>query len=549
MLRFLDIRDILIIDRLELAFKPGLNVLTGETGAGKSILLDALGLVLGWRGPSDILRPGAGRGEVQAQFDLSLDHPARAILIEAGWDADDELWLRRVATPDGRRTAWVNDRRASAGLLRALGSVLVELHGQQDAHGLLDLRTHRRTLDAFAGAGPRRDAVRAAWQTLAAARAAMADAVQAREAAQRDEAFLRHAVDELTGLDPQPGEADQLDTSRRRMQGAERIREDVARALAALGSDGALGRAADALRWLEGVQTAADGVLDDPVAALGRALTELGEAEAAVEAALCALDIDPGDLERTEERLFAIRALARKHQTTPDDLPGLAAEMSARLAAIDDAGSTIGALEQQLTAAQAAYAAEADALTTQRRDAARALEAAMAVELPPLRLDRARFSVMLADTSPGPSGQDAVSFMASTNPDLSAGPLDKIASGGELSRFMLALKVCLRAANPGATLIFDEIDRGVGGATADAVGRRLARLAEDAQVLVVTHAPQVAARATHHWHVAKTQANGRTVSVAVALDAEARRDEIARMLSGETITDEARAAAAALIGG
>jgi DNA repair protein RecN (Recombination protein N) len=549
MLRLLEIRDILTVERLELAFQPGLNVLTGETGAGKSILLDALGLALGWGDRADLTRPGAERGEVTAQFELGPDHPARTLLAEAGLPADDALWLRRAITSDGRRTAWVNDRRASAALLRGLADSLVELHGQQDAHGLLDPARHRAMLDAFAGAAAERAATRQAWREWRDARAECDAARAEQEAAQRDAAFLRHAAAELAALAPQAGEDGALDAQRRRMQGASRIAEDVARAHAALGPEGAGGRAADALRWLDGAAMAAEGTLDDPIAALGRALDALGEAEQGIEAALGALAFDPAELEAVEERLFAIRALARKHRVAPDALAPLADEIGARLDALEDGAAGLVAREEAVRAAEARWQAASAALSARRAEAARALEDAMQAELAPLRLDRARFRVALSEAPPGPSGRDAVAFMAATNPDLPEGPLDRIASGGELSRFMLALKVCLRNANPGATLIFDEIDRGVGGATADAVGRRLADLAASAQVLVVTHAPQVAARADHHWHVAKVEANGQTTTRVGMLDADARRDEIARMLAGETVTDAARAAAAALLSG
>jgi DNA repair protein RecN (Recombination protein N) len=549
MLRLLDIRDILIVDRLEIAFQPGLNVLTGETGAGKSILLDALGLALGWPGRADLTRPGADLGEVAARFELGPDHPARAVLAAAGLPGGDELWLRRTVAADGRRNAFVNDRRASAAVLRALGDCLVELHGQQDAHGLLDPAGHRRLLDAFAGAGADRAAVRAAWEGWRAARDALDAARTALEAAESDADFLRHAAAELAALAPGPGEDSALDARRRSMQAAARIAEDVARAHAALGADGAGGRAADALRWLDGAAGQAAGALDPAVAAVGRALDALAEAEQGIETAMAAMAFDPAEIEAVEERLFAIRALARKHRVTPDDLGALAGDIAARLAGLEDGAADLAARARAVAAAEAAYDAAARDLSGRRAAAARALEAAMAAELPPLKLDRARFRVALAAAPPGPAGRDAVAFIAATNPGLPEGPLDRIASGGELSRFMLALKLCLRAARSDATAIFDEIDRGVGGATADAVGRRLARLAQGAQVLVVTHAPQVAARADHHWRVAKAEAAGRTATAVTPLVGAARRDEIARMLAGETVTDAARAAAAALLAG
>jgi DNA repair protein RecN (Recombination protein N) len=545
MIRGLEIRDLLIIDRLELAFRPGLNVLTGETGAGKSILLDALGFVLGWRGRADLVRPGADQGEVTAVFDLPHDHPTRAILQEAGLPVADELILRRVNSVDGRKTAWVNDRRASGEVLRALSDALVELHGQQDDRGLLNPRGHRQLLDAFAGVdlGP----IRAAWAGSTAARRELREAESALEAARAEEEFLRHAVAELDRLSPEPGEEADLDARRRLMQGAARIREDIARAHAALSPQGAEGQMGDALRWLEGASDRADGRLEAPLAALSRALIELGEAQQGVEDCLHALEFDPLELERVEERLFALRALARKHGVLPDDLGSFSNKLRARLSAIDDGAGRLDGLRARLVEAEARYDATADDLTRARQAGARRLDAAMASELPPLKLERAVFTTQISGADPGPEGCDTVAFTVTTNPGTPPGPLDRIASGGELSRFLLALKVCLAGNSPGVTMIFDEIDRGVGGATADAVGRRLQALAEGAQVLVVTHSPQVAARGVHHWRVEKKVTDGSTLSTVTPLDAADRIDEIARMLAGDKITDAARAAARALL--
>ena len=557
MLRTLDIRDMLIIDRLELAFRPGLNVLTGETGAGKSILLDCLGFVLGWRGRADLVRSGAAQGEVVAAFELAPDHPARALLIEAGLDVGDELVLRRVNAADGRKTAWINDRRVSGDLLRSLSVHLVELHGQRDDGGLLNPRGHRRLLDAFAGldgdTGPLAE-TRAAWRALAAAEAALRNAEEALAADRGEEDFLRHAVAELDALAPQPGEEAALDASRRAMQAADRIREDVARAQAALSPDGAEGRMADAARWLEGAaarsgEGAAGEALEAALSALSRALIELGEAQSGVEACAAALDFDPGALEATEERLFALRAMARKHSVAPDDLGALAETLRSRLEALDGGARDIEALQAAVARARDGHAAAAAALTGARRAAAAQLDVAMAAELPPLRLERAVFATRIDAADAGPEGSDAVVFEVATNPGTPAGPLDRIASGGELSRFLLALKVCLMRGSGSRTLIFDEIDRGIGGATADAVGRRLAALAEGGQVLVVTHAPQVAARGAHHWRVEKAVRGGVTLSRVVALDRDARIEEIARMLAGEAVTDAAREAAGALLAG
>jgi len=553
MLRQLEIRDMLLIGQLSLEFREGLNVLTGETGAGKSILLDCLGFVLGWRGRAEVVRAGAAEGEVTAAFDLPEGHAARAVLAEAGLPAGDELILRRVATPDGRKTAWVNDRRASGEVLRALSETLVELHGQHDDRGLLDPRGHRRLLDAFAGAEADLAGVRAAWAARRAAAEALAGAEAALAAARAEEDFLRHAAAELDALAPEPGEEIRLDTRRRLMQAARRIGEDIARAHAALGPEGAEGRLIDAVRWLEGAAgRGAEGLggrLDAPLAALGRALAELGEAERGVADCLEALDFDEGELERTEERLFAIRALARKHGVPPDALGALAEDLRGRLAALDGGRRNLDALAAALAGAEEAYDAAASRLSALRREAAGRLDAAMAGELAPLKLERAAFATEIGAAEPGPEGRDAVAFTVATNPGAPPGPIARIASGGELSRFLLALKVCLSRGSEALTLIFDEIDRGVGGATADAVGRRLARLARGAQVLVVTHSPQVAARGAHHWRVEKAVSGGAARTEVVPLGPAERVDEIARMLAADRVTEEARAAARALLAG
>ncbi len=553
MLRALDIRDMLIIDRLELDFQPGLNVLTGETGAGKSILLDSLGFVLGWRGRAELVRAGAAQGEVTAVFDLPSEHPARAVLTEAGIDAGDELILRRVNTEGGRKTAWVNDRRVSGDVLRALSDVLVELHGQHDDRGLLDPRGHRLILDEFAGAAEAIGATRAAWAGRREARKALAAARAQIAELKAEEEYLRHAVAELDGLDPQPGEEAELDATRRRMQGAERVRGDIARAHQVLTGEGAEGLVADAMRWLDGAVDAAEGRLDAPIEALTRALDALGEAETGVRDALDAMDVDPRALEAAEERLFAIRGLARKHDVMADELADFADGLRTRLRALDASEGDMAELDAAVAKADAAYDAAAAALTARRAEAGGRLETAMAAELAPLKLERAVFEVALTDAEPGPEGRDEVTFRVATNPGAPSGPLSRIASGGELSRFLLALKVCLTGESSGLTLIFDEIDRGLGGATANAVGRRLARLAEGAQVLVVTHSPQVAALGGHHWRVEKAVSEGEsgeiTTSRVIPLDESERIDEIARMLAGDRVTDAARGAARVLLEG
>ncbi|PHO03310.1 DNA repair protein RecN [Rhodobacteraceae bacterium 4F10] len=547
MLRTLDIRDMLIIDQLELSFQPGLNVLTGETGAGKSILLDSLGFVLGWRGRAELVRTGAAQGEVVAVFDLPDGHPAHDILEDAGLPGGDELILRRVNGRDGRKTAWVNDRRCSGEALRRLSETLIELHGQHDDRGLLNPKGHRDLLDAFGNLSGLRKDVRGAWQALAARRKDLAAAETALAEVQAEEEFLRHAVEELDKLDPQAGEEAELDQRRRMMQNAEKVREGISRAHSALGNEGAEGAMGDALRWLEGALDGADGHLDEPMGALERAMNELSDAVDGVERCLEALDFNPHELEEIEERLFAIRGLARKHSVAPDELGPFADDLRGKLAALDAGAGNIAALKDALTGAQDTYSQAATVLSAARKEAAQRLDADVSAELAPLKMERAVFATEIREADASADGQDLVEFTVATNPGAPSGPLGKIASGGELSRFLLALKVCLTADVGGLTMIFDEIDRGVGGATADAVGRRLASLAADGQVLVVTHSPQVAALGAHHWRVAKHVENDQTLSTVTPLDSDERIDEIARMLSGDTITDEARAAARALL--
>ena len=549
MLSSLDIRDILIIDRLELNFQPGLNALTGETGAGKSILLDSLGFALGWRGRADLVRAGAESGEVTAIFEIADDHPVHGVLDEAGLAAEDgELILRRTNARDGRKTAFVNDRRVSGEVLRALSAHLVELHGQTDDRGLLNTRGHRQLLDDFGGLSAEVDAVRQAWREFGQARKALGAAEEEVAALKGEEDFLRHAVGELDQLAPEAGEEADLDARRRLMQGAQRIRDDVAQAATALGSQGAEGLLRDAARWLESASEAAEGTLDDALQALSRAEAELGEAQDGVARALDALTFDPSELETTEERLFALRGLARKHAVLPDDLGPFAEGLRQRLHALDGGAENLDALRRDVDAKSKVFEAASAKLSAKRGVAAEALDKAMAKELAPLKMERAVFKTEITASDAGPDGMDEVAFTVATNPGAPSGPLNKIASGGELSRFLLALKVCLRQDAKGVTMIFDEIDRGVGGATADAVGRRLQRLADGAQVLVVTHSPQVAALAAHHWQVAKTVVKDTTLSRVSPLDPDARVDEIARMLSGDTVTDAARDAAKALLG-
>lgn len=549
MLRGLDISNMLIIDRLELAFQPGLNVLTGETGAGKSILLDALGFVLGWRGRADLVRQGAEQGEVTAWFDITQDHPAQAVLDAAGLPGGEELILRRINTQDGRKTAWVNDRRCSGDILRALSDCLIELHGQQDDRGLLNPRGHRDILDDFGDLSALRSDVRAAWRAQRLARQALEENETALTALRAEEDYIRHAVAELETLAPLQGEEEELDQRRRLMQSAEKIRADVIRAHEALGNQGAEAAMSNALRWLEDATPHAEASLAPAVAALGRALAELDEAVGGVLRTIEGLTFNPIELEETEERLFEIRALSRKHSVQADDLPKLADQLRQRLDALDSGTGHIASLQNDLSKAEKTYQSAACRLRKARAVTAQRLDKAVSEELAPLKMERAVFKTVLSEEAAGPEGIDCVAFRVSTNPGAPAGPLNKIASGGELSRFLLAIKVCLTRGQPGLTMIFDEIDRGVGGATADAVGRRLAAIAEAGQVLVVTHSPQVAALGAHHWRVEKTVAKGITTSTVTELPSPDRVDEIARMLSGDTITEEARGAARALLAG
>lgn len=549
MLLGLEIRDILIIDRLELAFQPGLNVLTGETGAGKSILLDSLGFVLGWRGRAELVREGADQGEVIAEFALPDDHPARAVLDEAGISCEDTLIMRRINTRDGRKTAWVNDRRCSGEVLRSLAETLIELHGQHDDRGLLNPRHHRDLLDEFGGLQGQVSTVREAWADLSSARKSLTELEKRIAEAKAEEDFLRHAVSELEALSPEEGEDEALDARRRLMQSAERIREDIGRAHQALSNEGAEGAMGDALRWLEDSADKAEGRLEGAIAALGRALVELGDAQQGVEQCLDGLSFNPQELEDVEERLFALRGQARKHQVAPDDLAGLSHDLRDRLNRIEQGEEQLADAQAAVKAAQLSYDQAAEALSASRQDASGRLDKAVMAELAPLKMDRAVFLTEVSAAEAGPSGIDDVTFTVATNPGAPAGPLAKIASGGELSRFLLALKVCLSADTLGVTMIFDEIDRGVGGATADAVGRRLKSLAEGSQVLVVTHSPQVAAQGAHHWQVAKSVSSGATLTQVLPLDETERVDEIARMISGDTVTDAARTAAQALLAG
>jgi len=553
MLVGLSIRDVVLIEQLSLDFTDGLTALTGETGAGKSILLDALGLALGGRSEARMVRKDAERAIVTAAFDLSPAHPAIAMLAEHGLEADDHLTLRRVVQADGRSRAFVNDQPAGVALARALGELLVEVHGQFDTQGLLNPSSHRAVLDAFAGNAAERAETRRSWQAWRDAEDALAEARREAEAARAEESYLRHAVEELDELAPDAGEEARLAEERSLMQHAERVAEGINAALAALGGDGGAERGlAGAVRELQRVADKAGGRLDTVVEALDRALVETEEAIASLESVGSGLDHDAGALEKAEERLFALRAAARKHAVEVDDLADLRQRLAGRLALIEDQAGALDRLGRAVEAARKAYIEAATSLSDRRAEAASRLDQAVAAELPPLKLERARFLTAVerrAEADWGADGLDRVAFTVATNPGADPGPLNKIASGGELARFMLALKVVLADADPVPTLVFDEVDSGISGAVAAAVGDRLARLGETVQVLVVTHSPQVAARAGQHMHVAKAATGTTTTTDVRRLGAEARREEIARMLSGARVTDEARAAAQRLIAG
>ncbi|WP_426958801.1 DNA repair protein RecN [Muricoccus radiodurans] len=557
MLASLSIRDVVLIERLDLTFGPGLSVLTGETGAGKSILLDSLGLALGQRAESGLVRAGQSQAVVTAAFAPPPDHPANALLAEQGIVVEDGIVLRRILTADGRSRAFVNDEPVGVALLRRLGTLLVEVQGQHDQVGLADPASHAGLLDAFGGLDTRRNAVADAHRAWRAAERALRDAREAIAAAQRDEEWLRHAVSELSDLAPKEGEEDELAADRQRLQGGERRAEAIASALSELqprdrrggGSPAAAMRnAARALERLPPPNEEAAPAL----AALAAAQDALSEAESLLERLSSDAQPDPRRLEQVEERLFALRAAARKHSVAVVDLPAHLADLKERLSALNAGTGRVAALETAARDARTAYVTAANTLTAARSDHAAKLEKAVARELAPLKLERARLHVEIEpreESAWGPDGQDRVTFLVTTNPGQKPGQLAKIASGGELSRLMLALKVVLARGSPVPTLVFDEVDSGIGGATAAAVGDRLARVAERLQVLVVTHSPQVAARGARHFQVAKGVRDDRAETRVVPLEPKARREEIARMLAGERVTEAARAAADDLLAG
>ena len=550
MLAHLSIRDIVLIERLDIDFSAGLSVLTGETGAGKSILLDSLSLALGARGDASLVRHGASQGQVTAVFDVPRNHPARSILAENAIDDDGDIIRRRVQAADGRTRVFVNDQPSSVALMRDVGRALVEIHGQHDDRALVDAAAHRELLDAFGGHVGDAQATSEAWQRWRGMEQELARHRAKVEAAGREADYLRAAVAELSKLDPQPGEETELAESRAVMMRAEKIATDIHEANEALtGSSAPSPMLASLMRRLQRKAADAPGLLEDALKALDDALVALDAAQAGVERALRATEYDPKKLELTEERLFALRAAGRKHSVPVDDLARLRDTMAADLADLDAGEERLAHLEQQAAAARDIYDDLAARLSDKRKATAEVLARTVMAELPALKLERAEFIVEIASDAANRAGEgiDQIEFWVRTNPGTRPGPMMKVASGGELSRFLLALKVALADRGSAPTLVFDEIDTGVGGAVADAIGQRLARLSQRVQVLSVTHAPQVAARAHTHYLISKSGGADRVATGVAEMDRQARQEEIARMLAGATITEEARAAAERLL--
>lgn len=548
MLSRLLIRNIVLIAELDLSFDPGFTVLTGETGAGKSILLDALSLALGAKGDGSLVRAGEASGSVAATFVVPPGHAANALLDEMGIEREDAIIVRRVQNAGGSGRAFVNDQPVGLALLKSLGALLVEVHGQHADRALVQGASHRRLLDAFAGLAGETARVGRLWTALTEAEERLAAHEAALAAAREEREFLAAAVAELTKLDPEPGEEERLSSGRQSMAAAEKVAGDLEEAASALeGGRSPIPTLAGVLRKLERKRDGAEEQLAPVMDALATAMDALEEARRAIAEAMRSLDYDPGAMEGLEERLFALRAASRKYKVPADDLADLAARMADQLGDLDAGEARQAGLAGEVVAAERAYREAATVLSERRQGAAEAIEAAVARELLPLKLDKARFLVRHEPAEPGPEGIDQIAFWVQTNPGSPPGPIMKVASGGELSRFLLALKVSLADKGSASTLIFDEIDTGVGGAVSDAIGARMARLGETLQVVSITHAPQVAARAASHLLIAKTAGETATVTSVRALAGSERREEIARMLAGATVTDEARAAADRLI--
>lgn len=554
MLTTLSIRDFVLIEHLTLELGQGLTTLTGETGAGKSILLDALGVCIGLRASPDMVRTDARQASITAVFDVPDRHPVFHELRESGLSIEDnELVLRRVIQADGRSRAFVNDEPTSAGTLRRLGETMVEIQGQFDLHGLLSPSHHRTVLDTFAHSESLLKAVQRCHDTWHTAKQDLSSAREDLEKAQREETYLRHATEELEDLSPEVGEVSKLETRRGLLGNVAGIQEAIGQAASTLiGDDSADERIGLAFRTLERAAERGGEALKPAMDAVDRASLEVNEALSLLGAVQAELDADPDELERVEDRLFRYRDLARKHNGDPDDLMMLLERFQRGLEALDDSSAHMANLEAAVSAGATAYDRAAASLSASRIKAAKKLDRTVMAELPVLKLERAQFETAVRSDPENrtPQGIDMVEFTAATNPGASFTAIQKTASGGELSRFLLALKVALANDNPLPTLVFDEVDAGVGGATAEAVGKRLQALAENVQVLVITHSPQVAAKGAEHLRVAKSDAkNGQMKTTVIPLDADQRRLEVARMLAGDRVTPEAEAAAAALLKG
>jgi len=554
MLSTLSIRDVVLIEKLDLTFEPGLCVLTGETGAGKSILLDALGLALGMRGDARLVRAGSDKASVTAEFEMPADHPVNELLASQEIDANDGIFLlRRVLGKDCRSRAYVNDQPISIGLLKQMAETLAEIHGQFDNQRLMSPATHRAVLDAFGGHHQDLENTAKTYRAWCTAREARIKIETDLARAQEDEEYLRHVVDELNSLAPQAGEEEELAKQRAFMMHGEKLIEALRQAEKTLdqgkGVDNAL---RTALRLLERNAEKAEGKLDAAIAAFDRAVTDVAEGIALLNRLSAEIDLDPAVLEDLEERLFALRAAARKHNTPVDQLPDVHQDLIKQLASLESGGADLEKSRKEERQAREAYITAAQKLRTARQKAAGRLDQAVTKELKPLHLEKAAFVTRLDkldENAWAEHGQDGVIFEVATNPGMPAGPINRIASGGEIARFMLALKVVLAEADTVSTMIFDEVDAGVGGKVAAAVGERLAKLSESSQVLVVTHSPQVAARGAHHWQVSKTDNKTGVLTTVDTLNETDRKEEIARMLSGKSVTDEARAAADSLLQG
>ncbi len=552
MLASLTIRNVVLIEHLDIQFRDGFCALTGETGAGKSILLDSLGLALGGRSDSGLLRKGADQASVTAEFHVDAGHAVHALLREQGLDSDTTLILRRILGADGRSRAFINDQPVSVTLLRDAGETLVEIHSQFETHGLLDSKTHRALLDDYAGLTADVRGLSRLWQDWKDIESALATAKSDAEKAKADEDYLRHAVAELQTLDPQPGEEESLLIQRESLKHKEQVLQALEESWQAIsGEAGAELSISRAARALERIADKLEADLTPVIDALDRAGQELQDAVGRVQSITSNVEGGALSMEALEDRLYALRGVARKHHCQVDELPALYETLHEKLSLITRQDDILSGLAQKTKAARAAYIAAAEKISLARKGAADRLDKAVAKELPPLKLDKARFvtAVDRAATEQGwgPDGMDQVRFLVATNPGAEPGPLGKIASGGEMARFMLAIKVVMAALGNAASLVFDEVDSGIGGSTADAVGERLARLAKSKQILVVTHSPQVAARAAHHWIVMKSGAKDVRTNVIPLSELDQRQEEIARMLSGATVTSEARAAAQKLL--